>query len=68
MNESTFFSNDCFAEVTVEIDPDRGGRISYEASDWPAQYADSGHCNALPCGSQVEVVGRVGITLLVKPL
>ena len=68
MNVSTFFSNDCVAEVMKDIDPRRGGRIFYEATDWPAQYADSTYSDALPIGSQVEVVGRRGITQLVKPL
>lgn len=67
-NTSTIFPNDGVAEVMVAIAPFRGGRIAFQSTFWPAQYVDSSYNSTIPCGSQVKVVGRVGLVQLVQPL
>ena len=67
-NASTIFPSNGVAEVMVAIAPFRGGRIAYQSTFWPAQCVDSLYGGSIPCGSQVKVVGRVGLTQLVEPL
>ncbi|MEM9218631.1 MAG: NfeD family protein [Cyanobacteria bacterium P01_F01_bin.150] len=68
MNASMLFPSDGVARVMVAIHPYRGGRIAYQSTFWPAQFVDPSDGDPIPCGSQVQVVGRVGLTQLVKPL
>ena len=68
MNASTLFPGNGVAEVMVDLDPYRGGRIAYQSTFWPAQSVDSIGSGSIPRGSQVKVVGRVGLTQLVRPL
>lgn len=44
------------------------GRVYFYATYWPARLAPTATRNELHPGDQVEVVGREGLTLLVKPL
>ena len=55
----------CVEEV---ITPNRAGRVHYCATSWPARlYPDHLHVILQP-NDNVMVLGRIGITLLVKPL
>ncbi|WP_225889470.1 NfeD family protein [Halomicronema hongdechloris] len=44
------------------------GRVRFQASYWPARLFNGSRWPALAPGEPVEVVGRDGITLLIKPL
>jgi membrane protein implicated in regulation of membrane protease activity len=44
------------------------GRVYFKASFWPAQLAHSNITQSLLPGEPIEVVGRKGITLLIRPL
>ncbi len=48
--------------VTVEIDPDAGGKVEYKGADWSAR------CDTpLPAGSRAVIRSIDGITLVVGP-
>lgn len=68
MNASTLFPSDGVAQVMVEIVPFHGGRIAYQSTFWPAQHVHTTGNTTIPCGSQVKVVGRIGLIQLVEPL
>ena len=51
-------------QVTVQ----NPGRVYFYATYWPARLSSTATLNELNPGDQVEVVGREGLTLLVKPL
>ena len=51
-------------QVTVQ----NPGRVYFYATYWPARLSQTATLNELNPGDQVEVVGREGLTLLVKPL
>jgi membrane protein implicated in regulation of membrane protease activity len=44
------------------------GRVYFKASYWPAKLAQTTNFNQLLPGSPVEIVGREGLTLLIRPL
>ena len=44
------------------------GRVYFQATYWPARLSQTVELNALNPGDLVEVIGREGLTLLVKPL
>ncbi|WP_442786359.1 NfeD family protein [Leptothoe sp. PORK10 BA2] len=51
-------------QVTVQ----NPGRVYFYTTYWPARLSQTATLNELNPGDQVEVVGREGLTLLVKPL
>lgn len=53
--------------VECRITPANPGRVSFQASYWPARLVQSSRPQLNP-GDPVEIVGREGLTLLVKPL
>ncbi len=58
------------AEVGVveeKITADEPGRVKYKSTYWPAMLF-RGNSMTLEPGQEVAVVGRQGITLLVRPL
>jgi membrane protein implicated in regulation of membrane protease activity len=50
------------------ITPSTPGRVSFQASYWPARLVQPGAATRLQPGDPVTVVGRESLTLLVKPL
>jgi len=54
--------------VARTISPADRGRVRFQASYWPARLFNGSWCQPLAPGEPVEVVGREGITLLIKPL
>ena len=44
------------------------GRVYFKASFWPAQLAYSNTTQSLLPGERIEVIGRKGSTLLIRPL
>ena len=56
------------AKVTGAIHPGRRGRVRFLATDWPARFYSSGIAESIPVGSEVHVVARQGLTLLVLPI
>ncbi|MEM7063457.1 MAG: NfeD family protein [Cyanobacteria bacterium P01_B01_bin.77] len=51
-------------QVTIQ----NPGRVYFYATYWPARLSQTATFNELNPGDPVEVVGRDGLTLLVKPL
>ncbi|PSN18788.1 hypothetical protein C7271_10725 [filamentous cyanobacterium CCP5] len=56
------------ARVERPIQPDQQGRVFYGGTYWPARFYDSAEFVNTEVASQLSVVGRQGITLLVAPL
>jgi len=62
--------------VEQSITLQKPGRVSYEATCWPARLPRTNHAGSitldesltLRTGQQVKVIGREGITLLVIPV
>ncbi|MBW4522329.1 MAG: NfeD family protein [Scytolyngbya sp. HA4215-MV1] len=55
-------------KVEQTITPQQPGRVRSMATSWPARFYDAaGQTIAVP-NTPVQVVGRVGITLLVMPM
>jgi membrane protein implicated in regulation of membrane protease activity len=54
--------------VEEVIMPNRVGRVHCYATSWPAQLDATSPSTVLMPNDQVAIVGRVGITLIVKPL
>ena len=53
--------------VDETIAPDQPGRVKFKATYWPAKLF-RGYDLTLEPGQKVLVIGRQGITLLVRPL
>ncbi|MEA5418718.1 NfeD family protein [Spirulina sp. CCNP1310] len=51
--------------ITATVTPKTKGRISFQGSFYPAQIHDPTHNDPLPPGTPVQVIGRIGITLLI---
>ena len=54
--------------VQQAIAPPYAGRVYFRATYWPARLAQTAMVGELQPGDPVEVLGREGLTLLVKPL
>ncbi|MEM6837306.1 MAG: NfeD family protein [Cyanobacteria bacterium P01_C01_bin.120] len=54
--------------VQQAIAPPYAGRVYFRATYWPARLSQTAKLDKLQPGAPVEVVGRDGLTLLVKPL
>ncbi|MCG8361720.1 MAG: NfeD family protein [Pseudanabaenales cyanobacterium] len=64
---SSFLSVKDTARVEKTITPGCGGRVYFQATYWPARFYQSDcQLTVLP-GDLVTIVGRQGLTLLVKP-
>lgn len=61
------FAQPGVGEVVKMIAPNGKGRVKFRASFWPARFYPESQTHALP-SSQVAVIGRDGITLLVTPI
>jgi membrane protein implicated in regulation of membrane protease activity len=61
------FPNPTVGVVVEDIAQADRGRVKYEAIYWPAELVEPSSNTSLPTGSRVLVVGRKGITLLVRP-
>jgi membrane protein implicated in regulation of membrane protease activity len=74
MNRSTPFSNNDFSTfqsrgtVNRLVTTQHPGRVHFQATYWPARLSQTATLSELQPGDPVEVVGREGLTLLVKPL
>ena len=74
MNRSTpFFSNDFSTfhgrgTINRLVTAEHPGRVYFQATYWPARLCQPATLRELHPGDPVEVVGRDGLTLLVKPL
>lgn len=55
---------------TVErtVKPFYPGRVRFQATYWPARLWDTQSADSLQPGAPVQIVGREGLTLLIKPL
>lgn len=54
--------------VQQAIAPPDSGRVYFRATYWPARRFPTNSLGVLQPGNPVEVIGREGLTLLVKPL
>ncbi|MGB5973278.1 MAG: NfeD family protein [Nodosilinea sp.] len=54
--------------VNTLVTPLQAGRVYFQATYWPARLFQMATLESLHPGDSVEVVGREGLTLLVKPL
>jgi membrane protein implicated in regulation of membrane protease activity len=54
--------------VERTITPLDAGRVYFQATYWPARLYQPTSSDALQPGDPVEVLGRDGLTLLIKPL
>ncbi|MGD1712079.1 NfeD family protein [Dapis sp. BLCC M172] len=61
------FSKAEVAVVEEKITADEPGRVKYKTTYWPAMLF-RGYSMTLEPGQEVAVIGRQGITLLVRPL
>ncbi|MBE9135744.1 NfeD family protein [Nodosilinea sp. LEGE 07088] len=74
MNRSTPFPDHdfstCQGRGTVNrlVTTQHPGRVYFQATYWPARLSQTATPSELQPGDPVEVVGRDGLTLLVKPL
>ncbi|MDB9525549.1 NfeD family protein [Oscillatoria sp. CS-180] len=55
------------ATVLKTIKPDHLGRVRFEATDWPARFYYPNMQSKVAPNTDVHVVGRQGLTLLVVP-
>ena len=60
------FSGPLLGVVTTTICPNQAGRIKFQGSYWPAKLHQSSHATCILPNQVVQVVGRQGITLLVR--
>ncbi|NET33399.1 MAG: hypothetical protein F6K19_15490 [Cyanothece sp. SIO1E1] len=65
--QQTMFSKPEGGLVEKTITPNGKGRVKYQASYWPAQFYNAGCQATAHPDTQVTVVGRLGIVLLVVP-
>ena len=64
---STFSSVKTTARVEKTISPSCSGRVYFQATYWPARFYQSDcQITSLP-GDNVTIIGRQGLTLLVRP-
>ncbi|NET31351.1 MAG: hypothetical protein F6K19_05035 [Cyanothece sp. SIO1E1] len=62
-----FFAYTGIATVVTPIEPQQKGRVRFQATEWPARfYPDDALLSAMP-DTQVKVIGREGIALLIAP-
>lgn len=61
------FQNPTVGVVVQEITQSSQGRVKHDAIYWPAELMEPTESISLPPGSRVLVVGRKGLTLLVRP-
>ncbi|MEO0456750.1 MAG: NfeD family protein [Cyanobacteria bacterium P01_A01_bin.114] len=54
--------------VDRAISPHQPGRVYFKATYWPARLSNQAITDSLKPGALVEIVGREGLTLLIKPL
>lgn len=54
--------------VNRSVTTQNPGRVYFRATYWPARLSETTALGELKPGDPVEVVGREGLTLLVKPL
>ncbi|MDB9314959.1 NfeD family protein [Spirulina sp. CS-785/01] len=66
IDEPKFFPVPLPGKVTVEITSDQDGRIAFQSSYYPAKLHYPQPATILKPGTPVQVVGRIGLTLLVK--
>ncbi|WP_246843983.1 NfeD family protein [Hydrocoleum sp. CS-953] len=66
-NAPKMFSKPQPGIVDEKITPDEPGRVKFKATYWPAMLF-RGYSMTLEPGQEVAVIGRQGITLLVRPL
>ncbi|NES05112.1 MAG: hypothetical protein F6K22_21170 [Okeania sp. SIO2F4] len=62
------FSKPEVAVVEEKITADEPGRVRYKTTYWPAMLFRDYSSMTLYPGQEIAVVGRQGITLLVRPL
>jgi membrane protein implicated in regulation of membrane protease activity len=62
-----FFSTPALGIVEKVIAPNQPGRVKYQASYWPAKLDQTAAATAIESNQSVLVIGRQGITLLVRP-
>lgn len=74
MNRSTPFADNDLSPfqgrgtINRLVTPQHPGRVYFQATYWPARLFQTATLSELQPGDPVEVVGREGLTLLVKPL
>ena len=62
------FSQEGIATVVMSIQPQKQGRVQFQGTEWFASFdQDNALTSAMP-DTQVKVVGRKGISLLIAPL
>jgi membrane protein implicated in regulation of membrane protease activity len=54
--------------INCRVTAQNPGRVYFQATYWPARLFQPSSLSELNPGEPVEVVGREGLTLLVKPL
>jgi membrane protein implicated in regulation of membrane protease activity len=74
MNRSSIFStlalspSQCRGCVDQAVTPSQTGRVYFQATYWPARLSQTSTSKELPPGAPVEIVGREGLTLLIRPI
>ena len=63
----SFSSAKNVARVERAITSGRGGRVYFQATYWPARLYQSDSQRTVLPGDMVTIMGRQGLTLLVKP-
>ena len=64
---STFSSVKTTARVEQTISSSCGGRVYFQATYWPARFYQPDCQATMRPGDSVTIMGRQGLTLLVKP-
>ncbi|MEM9117473.1 MAG: NfeD family protein [Cyanobacteria bacterium P01_F01_bin.56] len=65
---SVFFLPTDRGLVVKAISRDINGRVKYQASYWAAQLSDDATKTVIEPGATVQIIGRIGNTLLVEPI
>lgn len=66
VSKPQFFPTPVPGVITVTVTPTQAGRIHFQGSFYPAQLAGQTVSNDILPGTTVQVVGRIGITLLIS--
>ncbi|MCW6036648.1 hypothetical protein K4A83_10285 [Spirulina subsalsa FACHB-351] len=65
ISKPQFFSTPLPGVLTTPVTPTQKGRIQFQGSFYPAQLFESSISHDLEPGTDVKVVGRIGIILLI---
>ncbi|WP_072621119.1 NfeD family protein [Spirulina major] len=68
VNQPQFFPTPIPGVITDTVTLDQKGRIRFQGSFYPAQLAEQNMSDELSPGTTVQVLGRLGITLLIRPV